>query len=373
MIENAQLRKYGVALLAPRICVLGYDPCGGSEVILWEDVGVLQDAGIPVRVYGGASRDGAPVIKISMRTNAPLLTSLEYCIQYLLKERNSFLLAYNEPTVAGLAPDRVMVRFDWNTGLPRYWKLPGWLSRFQRACYLFPSQSERNLFLKINPLIPQDSTVVIANAVDPDLFKPERAPSARSLRVGFAGQWEPGKGVAVLLEAWKIVKAQFPVAELWLAGGPHLWKAIKALPGAHEVAASVEAMEKQALVHNAGTYSRSRMPVFWNSVSVAVVPSFHESFGLAALEAMACGVPVVASAVGGLTEIVVHDDCGLLVPSNNPERLAEALLMLLKNEPLRYRLSEAARRRAELFSKEGRAQQLLGLIDRISERADIIS
>jgi len=227
------------------------------------------------------------------------------------------------------------------------------------------------LFLKINPLIPQDSTVVIPNSVDLDLFKPVKVASDKFFRVGFAGQWEPGKGIAVLLEAWKIVKAQFPIAELWLAGGPRLWQTSTALPGAHEVAALVEAMEKQALVHNAGTYSRPRMPMFWNSVRVAVFPSFHESFGLAALEAMACGVPVVASAVGGLTEIVVHGECGLLVPSRSPEPLAEAVVTVLKDESLRRRLSEAARRRAELFSNEGRAQQLLGLIDRVSEKARI--
>src|SRR5713226_7677791 len=152
MTASERVNRYGAALLAPRICILGHDPCGGSEVILWEDVRILQNAGIPVRVYGSAARNGAPVIKLAVRTNAPLITSAEYCGQFVLKERNATLLAYNEPTVAALAPRRAIVRFDWNTGLPRYWKLPGWLSRFQRACYLFPSQSERNLFLKINPL-----------------------------------------------------------------------------------------------------------------------------------------------------------------------------------------------------------------------------
>ena len=371
MTENAQLRKYGVALLAPRICVLGYDPCGGSEVILWEDVGVLQEAEIPVRVYGSASRDGAPVIKIPTRTHAPLLTSLEYCVQYLLKERNSLLLAYNEPTVAGLAPDRVIVRFDWNTGLPRYWKLPGWLSRFRRACYLFPSQSERNLFLENNLLIPQESTVVIPNSVDLDLFRPEKAPSEKFPRVGFAGQWERGKGIGVLAEAWRIVKGELPAAELWLAGGADLWKTTFTPPGVAEAAALVIAMENGALLRNVGAYRRAQMPAFWNSVSIAVVPSFYESFGLVALEAMACAVPVVATAVGGLSEIVVHEESGLLVPSNDPKQLAEALLILLKDKPLRCRLAEGARRRAELFSQERRKRQLLATIEKISERSSI--
>ena len=56
------------------------------------------------------------------------------------------------------------------------------------------------------------------------------------------------------------------------------------------------------------------MPQFWNSVDICVVPSLIEPFGLVALEALACGVPVIASAVGGLKEIVVEGKCGLLVP-----------------------------------------------------------
>jgi D-inositol-3-phosphate glycosyltransferase len=97
-------------------------------------------------------------------------------------------------------------------------------------------------------------------------------------------------------------------------------------------------------------------------VDIAVVPSLTEAFGLVALEALACGVPVVASAVGGLQESVVDGECGLLVQPNNPKQLAEALIGLLSNAELRCRLAEGTRRRATMWSVERRSQELLGLM-----------
>jgi N-acetyl-alpha-D-glucosaminyl L-malate synthase BshA len=76
---------------------------------------------------------------------------------------------------------------------------------------------------------------------------------------------------------------------------------------------------------------------------VFLLPSETESFGLAALEALACGVPVVASAVGGLPDVVHHGETGLLVPAADPAALAAAVLCLLENEPRRQAMGRAAR------------------------------
>jgi glycosyltransferase involved in cell wall biosynthesis len=112
------------------------------------------------------------------------------------------------------------------------------------------------------------------------------------------------------------------------------------------------------------------MPRFWNSLDVAVVPSLYEPFGLVALEALACGVPVIASAVGGLKEIVIDGRCGLLVPPGDPAALARALCTVLSDESLRARLSAGARLRAEDFSLQRRSSQLLGfLLDRADKAA----
>jgi len=168
------------------------------------------------------------------------------------------------------------------------------------------------------------------------------------------------------LIAWRIVKSVVSSAELDLAGGAHMWKNVGETTGARESAECVREMNEQGLLRCAGALPRARMPEFWNSVDVAVVPSLYEPFGLVALEAMACGVPVVATAVGGLKEIVQDEESGLLVQPGDPESLAQGLTTLLTDEPLRRHLATGARRRAEGFSIERRSSEFLRLL---SERA----
>jgi glycosyltransferase involved in cell wall biosynthesis len=363
MTPRANLEKHGVALLATRMGKLGADPCGGSEVVMWEDARILEGAGIPVRVYARAAFEGAPVRVIPLRTALPLVTSFEYGMKLLRREPEALVVAYNEPSLAGWAPDRVVARFDWTTPLPRYWNLPFWLARFRRARYLFPSEFERQLFLERHNKIPKDRTSMIWNSVDLRRFRPAEGGSENrndgALRVGYAGQWEPDKGIHHLLEAWKSVKTSVPRAELRLAGGDKLWKTVSEVAGSAECNEKVQQMERDGLLTTVGAVPRDRMPAFWNSLSVTVVPSFHEAFGLIALEAMACGVPVVASAVGGLKEIVQDGETGLLVPPGDAAALANALVTLLTDEPLRRRFAQAAVRRAELFSLERRSRSLL--------------
>jgi glycosyltransferase involved in cell wall biosynthesis len=365
MIDSATLRKSGVALLASRICLLGDDPCGGSEVVLWEDARILEKAGIPVRVYARAARKDASVNIISFRTQTAQLNTIEYARALLRNEPEALILAYNEPALAGYAPDRSIVRFDWMTPLPRYWNWPLWLSRFQRARYLFPSESERKLFLERHARIPPGQATVIPNAVDLELFQPSKRAHRESngrLRVGFAGQWIARKGIQELLEAWQALKSLLPGCELHVVGGPSVWKNVSGVMGAEEVAKRVEHLEQRELIRCGGALPRSAMPAFWGAVDVAVVPSLYEPFGLVALEALACGVPVIASAVGGLREIVADGECGLLVPPGDVGALARALRLLLTNEPLRRRLAAGARLRAQQFSLQRRSRELLTLI-----------
>jgi glycosyltransferase involved in cell wall biosynthesis len=184
---------------------------------------------------------------------------------------------------------------------------------------------------------------------------------ADALRVGYAGQWEPDKGIYDLLEAWPAVKSSVPSARLCLAGGAQLWKTVSEVPGAVACTEKVREMERNGMLTTVDSMPRNQMPAFWNSLEVAVVPSLHEAFGLVALEAMACGIPVVAAAVGGLKEIVQEGESGLLFPPGNASALAQALVTLLTNETLRQRLAQGALRRAEMFSLERRSRALMQL------------
>jgi glycosyltransferase involved in cell wall biosynthesis len=344
------------------MCELGHDPCGGSEVVLKEDVELLRNAGIPVRVYGRASRPGTPVTELQIRTKTRLISSLEYCGQFRLREPRALLLSYNEPTVAALAPGRSIVRFDFTTPLPQYWRIPGCFSRFKKSVYLFPSESEKRIFQEAHELIPENCSSVIPYAIDCDVFRPCQQNRLADSRVGFAGQFIPGKGVGVLLDAWKIVKAQVSKSALSLAGGSNLWKNGAAIRGAATIGQRVAEMAASGQLTMVGELKRSEMSAFWNSVTIAVVPSLCEAFGFVALEALACGVPVVASNLGGLREIVQDGQSGILVPPNDPEALAKALISLLTNEALRGQLATGARRRATEFSLANRSKRLIGLL-----------
>src|SRR5947208_3703346 len=95
-----------------------------------------------------------------------------------------------------------------------------------------------------------------------------------------------------------------------------------------------------------GRVGRAELPALMRSADVVLCVPWYEPFGIVPLEAMACGVPVVASAVGGLIDTVVDGTTGLHVPPRSPERIAEALNELLPDEERRRALGRAGARRA---------------------------
>jgi D-inositol-3-phosphate glycosyltransferase len=96
-----------------------------------------------------------------------------------------------------------------------------------------------------------------------------------------------------------------------------------------------------------GRVDQEELPVYYSAADVCVVPSFYESFGLAALEAMACGTPVVASRVGGLSTVVQHGRTGYLKSWRCPEAFAHSLEMIISSKRLQDSMGMAARRCAE--------------------------
>jgi glycosyltransferase involved in cell wall biosynthesis len=362
----AATMKPRAALLAPRGVILVSGPQGGSSVVLLEDAEILERAGWAVEICARAADPKSRIKRMPLRSARPLVGSLDYCGHFVAHAGHVVLVAYNEPTVAVLAPDRAVVRFDWATPLPRYWRLPPARRRFLRALYLFPSEALRTRWSRAHPGIPACAMRVIHNGIDTTDFRPADQRSDR-LIVGFAGQWSPEKGVQVLLDAWPIVRRTVPQAELWLAGGPDLWKGTRReAPGAADVARRVNGSGLEGLV-SVGVLPRGQMPAFWGNVSVACLPSVCEDvFPLVALEAMACGVPVVHTNRGGLPEAVGPG--GLLVRAGDPGQLAKVLVHLLIDSNLRLKLGALARRRAEAFSLERRRRKLLSLLEGIWER-----
>ena len=122
-----------------------------------------------------------------------------------------------------------------------------------------------------------------------------------------------------------------------------------------------------------GFVPRQELVRFLDEAAVVVCPSRREGFGMTCLEAMAHGKPVVASAVGGLVDLVVDGETGVLVPARNPDALRSALQSLLGDRELRRRLGAAGRRRAASFAWENVIPRLLRLYERVAQIASVPS
>jgi len=215
----------------------------------------------------------------------------------------------------------------------------------------------------------------VLNATDPDLFRPDleavavaatracppppvegqqSAPGAASVSATepvaaapsapsflYVGRLTEDKGVHVLIAAFARVHATHPDSRLIVAGSSFYAHAprtdyerrlaAQAAPLAHAIAFS-------------GFVPHAQLRFLYASADVVVVPSiWQEPFGLVALEAMSSQACVVASAVGGLPELVAHERTGLLVPADDAAALADAMARLLADAVLRQRLGRAAR------------------------------
>src|SRR5207248_5386227 len=93
-----------------------------------------------------------------------------------------------------------------------------------------------------------------------------------------------------------------------------------------------------------GAVAHDRLPLYYSAADVSVMPSSYESFGLVAVESLACGTPVVATRVGGLTSIVHDGETGMLVPWRDAELFAERLRRILSDSALQARLAGNARK-----------------------------
>jgi D-inositol-3-phosphate glycosyltransferase len=207
-----------------------------------------------------------------------------------------------------------------------------------------------------------DRIRVIPLGVDTDMFRPLRQADARRALgrdecenlIVFVGRIEQIKGIDVLLQALALLLHDRPDLRentcLIVVGGaidPH-----EDGSESDRIADLRKMVERHGIGQNvefAGSLTQQQLRLFYAAADVCAVPSLTESFGLVALEAMACGTPVVATRVGGL-QTVVTEESGVLVPPGDFRSLAGAMARLLDDAGLRTRLSAGAHQRAQGFT-----------------------
>ncbi|TPV50302.1 glycosyltransferase family 1 protein [Pseudarthrobacter phenanthrenivorans] len=169
----------------------------------------------------------------------------------------------------------------------------------------------------------------------------------RRHRILSVGRLVPRKGVDLVIRALPFLReAGFDDVELLIVGGGGDSGVLHADPEVRRLLELAAELGVAGQVRLQGQVSRAEMPGIFRSADAVVCAPWYEPFGIVPLEAMACGVPVVAAAVGGLRDTVVDRGTGLHVPPRDPEAIASALAVLLDNPALRTELGQAGMLRA---------------------------
>lgn len=216
--------------------------------------------------------------------------------------------------------------------------------------------------------------VVIPPGVDVSHFYPIPSDEAK-MYVGlkpedrmilFVGRIEPLKGVDTLLEAMSCLqmKESRPVHLAIIGGDP------AASPEAMNAEMArlqnlCEALGLDQTVIFLGMRDQDKLPYYYSAAEVVVMPSHYESFGMVALEAMACGTPVIASEVGGLAYLVRDGETGFTIPTESSEVLCEKLSLLLNDRELHDSMSRRAAEYAQDYAWEKIARQIADVYEEL--------
>jgi glycosyltransferase involved in cell wall biosynthesis len=227
------------------------------------------------------------------------------------------------------------------------------------------------------------------NGVDVDVFKPAAAPVTNAQpSIVFVGRVSPEKGIHTLIDAFALVAQRFPQAQLQIIGAQislpsallvdlssdPLVAALKrfydgSLAPDYQswLQARVRSLGLEQQVRFVGGLAHAELVSTYQHADLLVNPSLSESFGITVVEAMACGVPTVATKVGGMLETVVHGQTGLLVEPEQPEPLAQAMIDILADRERAASQGAAGRQRAEAqFSWAARGRRMAEVYRQLS-------
>jgi D-inositol-3-phosphate glycosyltransferase len=218
---------------------------------------------------------------------------------------------------------------------------------------------------------------VVPCGVDTNLFRPRPKAEARGFLqipadqrlVLFVGRIERLKGIDTLIRAMGLVLERHPewkghVALSIVGGAPDDSPAVRSAE-MERLRALREELGLTDLVAFLGAKSQDTLPYYYSAAEMVVVPSHYESFGMVALEAMACGTPVIASKVGGLSLIVQDQTTGYLVPERDAPSLAEKIELLLADPELGQGIGVQATGWAQRFRWPAIANRIIELYDQV--------
>jgi D-inositol-3-phosphate glycosyltransferase len=226
---------------------------------------------------------------------------------------------------------------------------------------------------------PSSKISVIPPGVDTRHFYPIPKDEAKEVvgvpedshTILFVGRIEPLKGIDKLIQAISIIQNN---GELRCC--PHNLVIIGGEPNAKPEEMNAEMARLQDMVEDLGIKNfviflgkqdQQMLPYYYSASEIVVMPSHYESFGMVALEAMACGTPVVASQVGGLAFLVRDGETGFVVPGNDVQMLAKRLVELIKDKELRNKLGNKSAEYAQLYAWETISENMIEVYNQVLE------
>jgi glycosyltransferase involved in cell wall biosynthesis len=204
------------------------------------------------------------------------------------------------------------------------------------------SAKDTRLFFKV----PADKLRVVYNGIDTAIYnKNEEANQNRNGLIMVGNTDDRKKGVLHLLQALQLLREDEIKLTIVDDAERHSSYVEDVGPLPSYGFKLVRKLNLDGLVHFTGRLTQDELVKCYSAAKIAVVPSLYEGFGLPAAEAMACGIPVIATTGGALPEVV--GNAGILVPPGKADALAVAIKQLLNDEETQQRMSEAGRKRVE--------------------------
>ena len=179
---------------------------------------------------------------------------------------------------------------------------------------------------------------IINNAVDSNFFRPLNRKVDKDPYVLYCGRLSAEKGLIDLIKGAQYVITKYPDIKFVIAGSGPLERRLKKL---------VSQLNIEVNFYFTGAINHNTLLKLYQNATIFALPSYREGLPTTLLEAMSCGIPVVATSIPGISDVITDHKMGLLVPPRNPEKLANAILKLLSDSKLRVELGVNARNQVE--------------------------
>jgi glycosyltransferase involved in cell wall biosynthesis len=287
--------------------------------------------------------------------------------------------------LAGVRPRVYTVHgFYFHEGMPgvQRWLLVAieWLLGRITDRFMFVSEEDRQTALRVGIARREEDTTALLNGVDLGTFRPARVNNAEAAElrrhlglppgtpvVGIVGRIVREKGYREFLQAARSLAASGVNARFLVLGD--------SLPSDRDqFGAKFRRQVREAGLEDRFVFTglTGRVPEYLRAMDIFVLPSYREGMPRSVLEAMATGLPVVATRIRGCREAVLHGETGLLVPPKDAAALAEAIHHLLERPDEARRMGEAGLRRAvEMYDERLVQARFVGVFDRLLNRQDI--